>query len=228
MKKRNCILLIFLFMLIIVPKNVNAVGICSAKSINKLRSEALKVKPSYNTVENSEGVTKYTITINNLSTNLVIKYNGVNYSGTPDNNSITIDGLFEPQQTYSFEIYSGDLGTCGQAYLSTKKLTLPYYNKYSETDECVEYEEAPICQKHYEGEIKNYNDFLTQLDKYVKSLGPEKEAFKDNRNIFQKIIDWCKDNIEITIGIISVIALITLIIIIIKIHKYRKRVKLNF
>jgi hypothetical protein len=210
-----------------IPKDVNAVGICSARDLNKLRSEALKIKVSYKTVKNSEGITKYNITISNLSTNLVIKYNGIAYSGTPNNTSVTIPGLFEPKGTYSFEIQSGDLQICGHAYLSTKKITLPYYNKYSEADECVEYEEAPVCQIHYEGEIKNYNDFLTQLDSYIKSIAPEKEPYKDTRNIFQKIIDWCKDNIEITVAIISILVLIILIFIIVKIHRYRKRVKLR-
>jgi hypothetical protein len=228
MKNRNKILIVlFLLVIVLLPNKANAVGICPAKTLSKYRTEALKVKVVYEIMKNEGVKTMFSFTASNLDENLEIHFNDNIYRGTKNNNKIVINGVYEDNKTYNFEIYTQDMKTCGKAYLTTKKVTIPKYNIYSESDECVEYEEFPICQKFYEGEIKDYNDFISQLSTLKKESESKVEKYEDNRTIIDKIIEWFSDNIEITVGIIAVIVLIILIFVIIKIRKIKKRVKVR-
>ena len=227
MKKRLLIVILFVMVLFLIPKNADAVGICPAKQLSKLQTEALKVKVIYNQERSYEDVTMFRFSVLNLSDNLEFEFNGSKYSGSKDTESILVNGLYEDNNEYSFKIYSKDLKVCGKAYLTTKKVTIPKYNIYSEYQECVEYEEFPLCDPWYDGEIKDSKDFLQQLGAYIESTKSKVEEYKDERSIFQKIADWCSDNIEITVVIVTILVIAITIPIAIKINKIRKRVKVK-
>ena len=125
----------------------------------------------------------------------------------------------------------GEYGyACVGEFLYSKKVKLPKYNKYSEYDDCIEYEEFPLCNKWYDGEIDNDDYFYQKLEEYKNSLKPaEKPAnVKEEKNLFQKIIDFYMDNIAFTLPITIILALIIIVLIIRKIIIKRKRVKIDF
>ena len=166
-------------------------------------------------------------TVTNLPSNMEIRFNGKSYVGVEGKNAIQINGIYDDNAEYSFEIYTKKMATCGDAYLITKKVKIPKYNVYSESDQCIEYEEFELCNKWYDGEIKDYLDFVEKFEQYKKEIQNQTEEYKDERTFFQKILDWCSDNIEITVSIIVVVIIAISIPIIIKINKIRKRVKVK-
>ena len=221
------ILFLLLLVVFLLPVKINAEGICPAKTLSKYESEAFKVKITYETAKDYYNETKFRFTVTNLSKNIKIVFNNKTYNGG-GRETIEINGLYEDNQEYQFKIYSSDsLKLCGDAYLTTKKVKIPKYNIYSELQECIEYEEFPICQKFYQGEIDGYFNFIEQLEALKEASKSQEEEYKDERTLIQKIIDWCSDNIEITVAIISVIVIIIVAFIVLKIRKHIKRVKIK-
>ena len=224
---KNKVLLIAFLLLLLIPIKANAIGICPAKQLSKYTTEAYNVKSSYELFKTESEEARFRITFTNVSNNLKIRYNGRDYYGTKES-KVAISTTFEPNKEYQFEVYSNDnMQICGNAFLVTKKVKTPYYNKYSELDECIEYEEFPLCGQYYDGKIESYDDFQWKLEDYKKSMESETEKFSDERTFIQRIVDWCSDNIEITVAIISVIVLIILAIIARIIYKKVKRTKIK-
>ena len=112
----------------------------------------------------------------------------------------------------------------------TKKLDLPKYNLYSERPECIEYEEFPLCNKWYQGNIKSYEEFEIKLQNYIDSLKPveEKEDKKEEKGILQKLIDFYVEHIVYT-GIVTVVVVVGLgYYIVKKLINRKNRVKIDF
>lgn len=225
--KNKALMTAFLLIILLIPIKANAIGICPAKQLSKYTSEAYNVKASYELYMTEDDEARFRVTFTNVSTNLKIKFNNQYYYGTKES-KVSLSSTLEPNKEYQFEIYTNEsMNLCGNAFLITKKIKTPYYNIYSALDECIEYEEFPLCGKYYEGEIKDYNDFQYKLNEYIESTKSKTEKYKDDRTIFQKILDWCSDNIEITAAVISVIVLIILVLIGRLIYKRAKRTKIK-
>ena len=226
--KNKIYILLFILILIFIPGKVNAIGICPAKEINSLKIEAYKVKISYINYKDHNGYTMFHVEVSNLSSKFSIKYNDTFYDGNDDNKIVSINGSFKDNSEYSFDVYSSKaLKKCGNAFLVTRTINIPKYNIYSELDECIEYEEAPICQAYYTGDIKDYNDFISLLSTYRDSQQSDVEKYKDDRNIFQIIMDFIQDNIEISVAVISVIVVLIIVFVVVKIRKRIKRAKVR-
>jgi len=217
--------LMILFVIISTPK-VEAVPLCLASEREKYESLATKLKFDYEQEKTENGGYYYRIKVTGGNSNLVIEYEGRQYA-LQDDTYLVINEAFKDNNSYIFNINIKDGVRCGGESVATKVVKIPKYNIYSDYDVCVEYEEAPVCGKYYKGEIKDYDDFLKQLQEYIdktKSGGTEK--YKDTRNIFQKFADMYMDNIEISVAItLIVIALVTYIVVN-KAIKRKNRVKL--
>lgn len=228
MKKNNLFLLLVLFVLILIPGKVDAAKICTGKKLSDLKAKAYAAQPTYEFIKD-KNENYFKVTVFNVDKDILVQSGGSIYE--PDKkNQVIIETYFEGGETYEIKFYGGYETDCVEEYVYSKKLQLPKYNPYSEREECIEYEEFPLCNKWYSGDIESDEYFLEQLELYKKSITPSKEPVKEEveKNIFEKIVDFYMENIAIT-GPISVIVILVVIIVVVrKIIRRRKRIKLDY
>lgn len=226
--RKNLLLIVIVFVIMLIPKSANAIGICGADTFNKYKTDALKIQINYDLYKDDNNKAYFKATALNVNEDFIIKFDGVTYKAPKGSTTIKFDMLLNQQKTYYFSIYTDTSSKeCPMAMVGQKKITTPKYNYYSENDNCVEYEEFPLCDKYYEGEIKSYEYFIGELIEYKKTLNNDVEEYKDDRSLIQKFIDLCSDNIEITVTIIAIIVIIIAIFIGKAIYKKAKRVKIR-
>ena len=230
MKKNKIILVISILLFICSMKIVNAANICNSTKYNRYKAKAYEIKISYELKFDKNNSAYFELQADNVSSDLIIIYDGNEYF--PDrNNHIDFINAFEDGKTYEIKIYGGRDTPCVEEYLYTKRVDLPKYNKYSERDECIEYEEFPLCNRWYKGEIESDEFFENQLEEYKKSLEKKvepKKVEKEEKSFFGKIIDFYKNYIIITLPI-TLIAVGGIGYVVFRIIKRRKnRVKIDF
>ena len=226
--KKTIVLIItlFVFVNIIGIAKVNAGAICTEKDLNELKMKAYNVSLSYKIKKTKEGVHYYEITITNLQDGFVAKGSGVTIYG--DGEVKIAERLLTDNLNFEIDLYAGPYTACKNQKIYTKKLTLPRYNIFSEREECIEYEEFPLCNPWYKEKVTEFT-FETELQKYINSLKKvEEEKSTKEKSTIEKIIDFYIENKIITIPItIAVVGGIT-VIIINKIKRRKSRVKIDF
>ena len=228
MKKRY-LLIIFMLMLFAIPKVDAATLVCTKSYYSKMKARAYQTTVNYELHTPKDEEAYFTISFSNLQKGVYISFQGntIKYDETKD--VYNYSGVIEGGKTYSIELYGDEGYPCVGELLHTKQLKIPKYNKYSEREECIEYEEFPLCNKWYQGDINTLSDFLNALELYKKSLEKKDpvDLDKDERGLFEKIADFYSDHIIIT-GPLTVIAVAGAgYYVYNKINKKRKRVKLS-
>ena len=226
--KKNFIFIVLCFSLFFNIK-VDAANICTANKYNELKREAYKVELSWELKFDTDHNYYFEVTVANMNKNILLKFGDSVYEANDDGSQFVLNTNLEGGNTYEFEFYGGYDNTCVEEYIYTKNLSLPKYNRYNELEECIEYEEFPLCNKWYSGEIKDKDYFLEQLEIYKKSLvEPEKpKPAIDDRDFFQKILDFYVDNIKVTFPITIIIVLLIIILVFIKIKNEKKKIKID-
>ena len=74
--KKNKIFLLLSFLIILLPLHVNGADICSSTKYNKLKREAFNAELKYDLKFDEAHKSYFTVTVHNVSSNLMIKYNG--------------------------------------------------------------------------------------------------------------------------------------------------------
>lgn len=220
-----CLLAITLFLSI---PNVEASHLCTGSKTNALKVKAYQTQITQVQKFDENHISYWEITIYNVDKDLLVKHNGAIYE--PDKNgAIVIESKFNGGVNYEFNFYGGYDTDCVEEFVYQKTIRLPVYNYYSEREECIEYEEFPLCNKWYKGVIGGEEDFLQQLEAYKESLKPKEEPKKeeDNRNIFEKLIDFYLENQKYTVPITCVIGVLVVAYVVRSIIRRRKRVKLD-
>ncbi|MBR3720772.1 MAG: hypothetical protein IKO78_06280 [Bacilli bacterium] len=208
MKKVYLFIIVFLLFVMFVPTANAARKACTKTYYSQLKSKAYKVTFNYD-LHKEEGSDYYfTVTMANLQPGIVVEYGNIHMMYVEGKDIYEFASIFDGGSTYEFKIYAANGYACAGELLYTKSLKIPKYNIYSERDECIEYEEFPLCNKWYQKEIRNLDDFLQALELYKKSL--EKEEPKDlepeEETFFEKLINFYKDNIAIT-GTLTVLVI---------------------
>ena len=226
---KKILILSLLFFPLISIINVDAANICTATKYNELKREAYKVELTWDLKFDDAHNHYFEVTVANMNKDVLLKFGDAVYEANDDGSQFIINTVLEGGNTYEFKFYGGYDNPCVEEYIYTKELTLPKYNKYNELEECIEYEEFPLCNKWYPGDIKDKDYFLEQLEIYKKSLEKPEEPkpVVENKNIFQKIWDFYINNIKITFPITMLIILSIIILVIIKIRKKKKKIKIN-
>lgn len=223
MKKLLFAIVLFLMF---IP-SVNAANICTATKYNNLKAKAFNVNLSYELKFDANHKAYFEVTVMNMTEDLILVFNNVTYE-VKDNNPFLIQTRLEGGNSYNFNFYGGYNGPCVEEFIYTKTVRLPVYNVYSEREECIEYEEFPLCNKWYQKEIVSDNAFLDALELYKESLNKKDpvDLDEDNRNIFQKIFDFYMDSL--LLQIVSVVLIIGIIYVVVKKSIDRKkRVKID-
>ncbi len=233
MFKRRTLLLvlfsIFAYIAILIPSDVYAIDpICSKKKFNTIRQEASAINLKYDLGFDQNHIAYFKVTLSNVSPNLYLKFHDAMIS--PDeNNVIELSYMFEGGKKYSFDFYVAQTVTCADTYVTSKVVNMPKYNYYSEREECLEYEEFPLCNTWYKGTISSDAEFLAKLEQYKESLKSNGSTENPNRNVFEKAQDFYVDNIGIT-GPITIIIVIAIAIIVVRkviLRKQRIKIKID-
>ncbi len=227
--KKNRLLLLLLIFLFFLPIKTKASNICTSTKFSNLKREAYKTQITYELKFDNKHNPYFEVTAYNVSNDIMIVFDGSEF--VPDsNNQIKFVNYFEGGKKYEFRFYGGRNNSCVEEYVYTKKIELPNYNMYSEREECIEYEEFPLCNKWYKGEIKDENDFLDKLEEYKKTLVKEVEEVKkeETKSLFDQIIEFYTNNLILCVTITVFIVLAIIVIIIRLIVKRRKKIKLDF
>ena len=200
MKKVYLLIVAFLLFVAFVPTASAARKACTKTYYSQLKSKAYKVTFNYD-LHKEEGSDYYfTVTMANLQPGLVVEYGAISMMYVEGKDIYEFATIFDGGSTYEFKIYAANGYACAGELLYTKTLKIPKYNVYSERDECIEYEEFPLCNKWYQKDINSLEDFLQALELYKKSLEKDEpeDLDKEDKSIFDKIIEFYKDHIIIT------------------------------
>ena len=226
MKREKIIISIIAFISVFLI-GIKVEALCTSKKFSNLKMIAYKTEVSYELKFDNNHDAYFELTVNNVDSSLLVKFNGQLYK--PENGTVKIPSRVSGGITYEIKLYGGYDTGCKEEYLYTKKITLPKYNKYSEREECIEYEEFAMCNKWYAKEIVNDEAFEEALNEYKNSLiviEPEKEE-KVEKNIIENIIDFYTEHIVITLPITIVICLFVVYKVVVIIIRRKNRVKLN-
>lgn len=227
--RRNYLyIILLLFAVLLIPQKANALPLCTAKIKQQYLDRAGKIEFKYEYIkEDGENDYHFTIRATNVDPSLVVEYDGEEYGGMGADNYLVFNQYFKDNQTYKFKIKVQEGLTCASETVTFKSVKIPKVNIYSETDECIEYEEAPMCSRYYQGNFKNFEDFQKQLHEYIEKTVKKKiEDYKDERTFFQKVSDFYMDHVVVC-GTITFIVFAAIIVLIIKkAMKKKKRVKL--
>lgn len=169
-----------------IPYQVKAYNICSTEDTVKLNKLASNVLANYSYYE-TDGVVKFKITINNLSSNTYI-YDAVKKQTYYSTGEITLEN-YGPNQTVEYKIYS-NIAYCKGQYLNSIFVTLPPYNPYYKDKLCSGIEDYKLCQKWSNVNL-TYDEFKQQIYTYRNDNNEQKKNINDNyKSIYELILDF--------------------------------------
>lgn len=209
---------------------VDAANICTATKYNELKREAYKATVSWELKFDEKNSHYFEVTVSNMNSSVILKFGDAIYESKEDGSAFKINARLNGGNTYEFNFYGGYDHPCVEEYVYTKRLEIPNYNKYSELDDCIEYEEFPLCNKWYSGTIEDEDYFYEKLEIYKKSLEKpiEPAPTPKEKKIFEKIIDFYIENIAIALPITILIVILTIILIVVRVRRAKRRVKIDF
>lgn len=205
---------------------------CTTQEKNTLIQLAYNVKFDYELLPDEGNIDQsFSLTISNLSEEIEVRYGFSVYSY--DKNSETpgivkMSEYFAGGQTHKILIYASSTSACKDQVLTTKTITIPKYNSYSEREECTGIEDFKLCQRWYAGTFTE-EEFQQQTKAYKASLtnkSEEKPQEEEKSSILDKFVDLYKENLLISIAL-SILLVLIVILIIRKIVKKRKRIKID-
>ena len=218
--------LLMITIIFILPFKVNALE-CSDKEIIGLKKLKNNIKIKYNHLTEEEAKTKYDIESDNLFTlnfynvpkNIVVisPYDeGIISNTTGENITNVLNGGWAfGGDEIQFPVYTTTNYSC-YAYLDSIKVRVPWYNKYSKTDECKANPDFKYCKEFLNIRITE-ETFKKELKKYIENNKTDPEI-EQKENLFMYII---KNYYWIIIGVF-VLAIISTVVIV----KRRKRRRL--
>lgn len=177
--KKYFYLLILLF--IFSPNKISAQ--CEIGEYSKLSKIAnnVNVNYTYNKEKNS-----FTLILTNITKEIVVSYNDVDYM---EDIEMKLDNI--KSGNHKIDIYATNKN-CVEDVLTTKNVFLPYYNKYSELEECKG-SSSSYCNKWLKSDI-DYNTWYSSVKNEKKeetiAIKEEKrpESFMDKvRNFILNI-----------------------------------------
>ena len=232
MKKKVLLVFVALFLLLL---KIDVSAECTSDELESLKLEALNIttRLEFNkgeeaeNEEDAEGALNYwyDLKIYNLNSNFY-----TSYGFEPDkNNEVTIKQAFiGGGSSGQIEIYASSKTKCPNQLVRTIKIQTPYYNKYSEEEECKEFSEYDICNPEANTSSISPEDFKLEIEKIrTKEQEQEKQNQKQEKNDFEKVLDYIKTNYKLIIAVFVVaVALIVIIVLLIK-HRNRNKIKID-
>lgn len=230
MKKNILLNIVLILVAFFAFDNVNA-ETCTTKELNTLKQKAVNIKTSYELYDstyNENHMYYFNIFLTNFSNEFyIVDLDGQEFQFM---NDLEKDGIRQLRVVregirYNYTVYTSNETKCPNTKIITKTIEIPYYNDYSQREECNGIEEFSLCHEYYGGLIKSDDYFKEQVQKYKKGLIDDSSS-KDETNIINKIISFVSTNIMFSCLMMATVAII--IIIIIKlVNRKRKKVKIK-
>jgi hypothetical protein len=119
---------------------------------------------------------------------------------------------------WGFNIYVTPGGSCGGQLIDSRKLKIPYYNRFHNHELCQGIEDYKLCSLFISNNIFE-DEFISKVTKYREQIK------KDNgepiiSSTWNKVINWAKINL---IYLVSAIVVIITVICIIFRNRFRRR-----
>lgn len=208
--KKYYIYIFLIFVVVFLPKNVNAVGLCDNRSMAGYRELAgnIRVYTDYRIVQNQAF---FDITITNIPRDVYIVDTSSNKTYQFENFTTYSELIikdYRENQRITFDVYVNTGGCYGQK-LTTIYANLPNYNEYSSEEVCQGAEEFSLCQKW--GNVSHgYNDFITQVNEYKikKKQNTTNPYVPKEPGVKDKILEFIGDYYIFLIGGIALIVLL--------------------
>ena len=138
MKKR---VFIFLFLFLIFPLGTKCD--CSNKELIELRTFTTQVDSFY---EYNESSSTFTLYIYNLLDKNYVVYNSTKYY--PVDGIVTIYNLALGAEV-NIKVFSSEATSCEGTLLKKLFISLPYYNNYYGSYECIKHENLSVCNSKF-------------------------------------------------------------------------------
>ena len=202
--------LLFMFCMLLFPNTSKAE--CSYERQAELSRIASNVQFSYNYEMKNNNTPSFTVNINNVPADIYIKeqndlFNNV-ISNTDEYAETSASGI-----TLIYNIYSND-DNCKDERILTQYLSIPYYNYYANSEECIKYPNFKYCQMWLNSTI-SIDEFNNALEKY-KSSQIKKAVTEEDKSL----IDIIAENINYILCVILALVILIIIYVIRKIKKY--------
>lgn len=204
---------------------------CTIQEQNNLIQLAHNVKFNYELLPNLGNNNRlFMMTISNLVEGIEVRYGFSVYAYDKNKTNPGIaemSEVFSGGQTHSITIYASAKTNCYGDVLTTKVVSLPKYNSYSEREECQGIEEFKLCQKWYAGNIKE-NEFKKQVQQYKEKIKNKEEPKieKEKSTSLENLIQLYKENTLVSITVV-LLALLIITMVVRKIIKNKKRTKID-
>lgn len=213
-------LILFLFVFLIFSIKVNAQ--CTSEELNSLMKEVGQVTINYTY---NEKTNKFKIDVEGLSSNIYVNVINEGIIRWDVKEESSISNLL-PGKTYILEFISGVSSSCFSKNLTSKSITLPFYNQYYSDELCKGHETYELCKKFVYYKVTSYDEFKIRLNNYIKGLKKEEiiieEPIEKQPEIVLEILKFLeKYYLYITLPIIIVGLTV---IILIKIKKRKESV----
>lgn len=177
---------------------------CSYERTAELSRIASNVQFSYNYEMNENGNPEFTVIVSNLTNDIYIKddMTAELISGTGE---VTIS--YPNGSSIQFKIYSNDSNCYGEKIL-TQYVNLPYYNYFSNNDECQNYPNFTYCQMWLNTDI-TIETFDESLEEYKNELQSDDEIEVEESTLWDDLlVFWDENKIMIILTMICIIGLI--------------------
>lgn len=231
-------ILVFLILMLTFNTSVSAASMCSSEEKVSLNRKVANIKAKYEVAEETIPTVDYPMIVQYINvslTNITEEfYINVKSDDGNFNQNYFYDALnsgiinirwdnLDEVVTFTIDVYTSNKTGCPNEKLKTLYLTIPRYNKLSENNQCVEYNDFYLC-----GEFVNFGEvsqetFDKEIEQYIKKINnePVKEENdgSEEDNKFIKFVNAYKFYI---IGSVVLIAGIGVIITITKKKKYRE------
>lgn len=185
---------IIIFLLVFITSINKANATCTSSEINGLRSEAFKIKTSYEITtkllgsgeflppdgadpdkEISIKIPYFKIYINNLTENLYVTVYNDNTKETKTynyqdslNGTITLDwDKIVDIVNYTITVYSSDKTNCPDTKLYVTDLKTPRYNSYSTNKLCSKAKDFYLCKEYVTIPNVDYVTFMNRVQAYL-------------------------------------------------------------
>ena len=212
--------LFFMFSFFIINNVVLADSNCSYNEQAELLNKATNIKASYEIeseivhfVDMDANVDHFNILVSNVTEDFyVIIKNDFNSETKTYNYSDTKDGIItyrwnniDSIANFTIEVYESGLTKCAGEKYKTLYIQTPRFNEYYDREICEELTDFYLCQKYTTSKIVAEDRFFEQLESYQSGkINNQGEAI-DNRNVFDKVFDFIKDNKWFILGGVVII-----------------------
>ena len=239
MKKKVFTLIIMLITILLFKINVQAD--CTNEELQVLKIEANNLQFEYELVKNDDydvNSTKYyyKIKISNMTKNLGIATDNryYSYSDVGKDGYLLIKDNYIPGSNQQLYIEASSTTKCNREDLGSKIVNIPYYNEYSERDECKGLEKYDICKQNIDTTNITEEQFLKHIDEAKKdSQNKQEEKEKEEEQIIEKeesnsFVNFLLKNKKIIfISVIGIVLIVVIISVVVIKAKNKKKIRIG-